>query len=385
MDDGPLTRDAWSGQEMPPVSSLALVLNNTCNLNCSYCFGDYGQPKIVKRMSLDIARRAVETLIAEAKKEPSRSGYLSYWGGEPMLSYRTILEIHQFAQRLASEMGVTLSYGMTTNGSAIDREQFDLLRGLGIRIQLSMDGPREVQDAQRPSLRGNSSSYDKVVGFVSSLSPDQRAGMQVRATLTATNDDPHSLHRFFRELGFGQVCFSHVSTKRPDLKIGPDAMRRILERWEEMADSPEVDLSRLNPVREVLGSLNQDALKKFHCGAVSSYLSVSPEGRYFFCHRFDGKEGFDVGDVFSGVDQKKRWAFFTKLDISHRDPCHRCSVRNLCGGGCYHEHLQNAGSIENVDPTDCSAFRRVAILAMKDFVRKRYHDHGEDLTDMRKE
>jgi len=57
-----------------PLGSVVLVLTNKCNLQCSYCYGNFGVPKseVGKTMELRVAKSAIDYVLAQvlqAKKK----------------------------------------------------------------------------------------------------------------------------------------------------------------------------------------------------------------------------------------------------------------------------------------------------------------------------
>ncbi|MGQ9462849.1 MAG: radical SAM protein [Candidatus Fervidibacter sp.] len=57
-----------------------MFLTEACNLRCDYCF--VATKKGYKRMSRDVAKRAVDFLMKESREE--REVTITFFGGEPL-------------------------------------------------------------------------------------------------------------------------------------------------------------------------------------------------------------------------------------------------------------------------------------------------------------
>ena len=72
------------------------------------------------------------------------------------------------------------------------------------------------------------------------------------------------------------------------------------------------------------------------CGAGSEYLSVTPDGSLYPCHQFAGEEEFLLGNVKTGIDEKKLSLIdrFRSLNVYTKKECSSCFCRYYCSGGC---------------------------------------------------
>ncbi|HEY3912950.1 MAG TPA: radical SAM protein, partial [Verrucomicrobiae bacterium] len=175
IDDQPLSS--------PPLRALSLAIAQKCNLGCTYCYaqqGDFGGAP--KNMSLAVANRAVDLLLADA---PAGAKFnLAFLGGEPLLNREALRAVTQRAALLAREAGVTLTFSITTNGTLLTAEDAVFFEEFGFAVTISLDGPREVHDALRP-YKGGTGSFDRVMKNLAPFLGAQRR-MQVSARVTVT-------------------------------------------------------------------------------------------------------------------------------------------------------------------------------------------------------
>jgi uncharacterized protein len=148
-----------------PFTSFVMKVASRCNLNCKYCYmynlGDLsylGQPKV---MSDAVVTSSMEKIRQHCLRHDITDVRFVLHGGEPMLAGREFFRrFAREAQRvLRSE--ITPQFMMQTNGTLLDRDWLDLLCELQIAFGISLDGPPEVNDANRVD-HGGGGSYAAV-------------------------------------------------------------------------------------------------------------------------------------------------------------------------------------------------------------------------------
>jgi uncharacterized protein len=141
-------------------------LAEVCNLACPYCYffeqNDDSHLSAPRYMSPEVMRAAARFLAQGAKELDLKTISIALHGGEPLLiGKKRFVECCQVF-REAIEPYATLNLAVQTNGLPLDREWIELIAAQGCRIGLSLDGPKEANDAARPDKRGIG-SYDRIV------------------------------------------------------------------------------------------------------------------------------------------------------------------------------------------------------------------------------
>ena len=132
---------------------LILLPTEQCNFRCTYCYESFP----VERMRADVVE-GVKALIA-ARGHDLRRLELGWFGGEPLLAKRIILDVCRYAHQLASEHS-QLIYGasITTNGYLLDVQTARELTQYGVKLfHISLDGPPEIHDKSRVKVNGKGS------------------------------------------------------------------------------------------------------------------------------------------------------------------------------------------------------------------------------------
>ncbi len=148
-----------SSGEIPNVEELMLIVSQSCNMKCTYCFaggGNYGHAS--ELMSSKVARDAVDFAVRLGVRK------ITFFGGEPLLNFKVIREIVNYTEE--QKMGV--QYGIETNGTLITPEIAEFFKAHNIKTLVSMDGPREVNDACRKFV-GGQGTYKSILKGIMNL------------------------------------------------------------------------------------------------------------------------------------------------------------------------------------------------------------------------
>jgi sulfatase maturation enzyme AslB (radical SAM superfamily) len=106
-------------------------------------------------MSLDTAKKAVNMVF----RSPSPAIKIEFQGGEPILNWRIVREIVEYAWSLNRHIKKDLEFVLCTNLTLIDESILKFLKNHRVMISTSLDGPRELHDAHRVARNGES-GYD---------------------------------------------------------------------------------------------------------------------------------------------------------------------------------------------------------------------------------
>ncbi len=334
VDDEPLTA--------PPLHALSLAIAQKCNLGCTYCYAQQGEfGGAAKNMLREAAEQAVDLLVNGA--EPGARLNLAFLGGEPLANRALLQETTRRAATMAAARGVTLGFSITTNGTLLTAADADFFEEFGFAVTVSLDGPRDAHDAQRPFKSGKG-SFDRIMANLAPMFEKQRR-MQVTARVTVT---PHNmmlrqtLDEFvaagFHTVGFSPLLRSPTGVgelERDDLEVMLGEMIDCGREFERRTIAGEryPFANMLNALREI----ERGTHRPYPCGAGAGYLGVSAEGELAACHRFVGDADGKMGSLAEGIDAAKRAQWLSERHVHRQEPCTQCWARYLCGGGCHHE------------------------------------------------
>lgn len=108
-------------------------------------------------MSLETADRALDLVF----RSPSPSLKIEFQGGEPLLNFPLIRHVVERAKLLNHQHSRALQFVIATNLALIDEEMLSFCRLHDVHISTSLDGPRDLHNANRPRPGGD--SYERAV------------------------------------------------------------------------------------------------------------------------------------------------------------------------------------------------------------------------------
>lgn len=323
----------------PVVKSLCLHIAHDCNLRCGYCFagtGAFGHGRSL--MSPAVACRAIDFLLAHGGDR--KHAELDFFGGEPLLNLETVKAAVAHVRRREAETGKIFKLTLTTNAVLLDEAALQFLNQEDIALVLSLDGRREVHDRMRP-FAGGGGSYNLVAANMR-RAVDSRHGRNyyARGTYTAYNLDFAADVLAMADAGFDQLSVEPVVGKGEPYELTEQNLPGLFQQYELLAAEY---LKRRQAGRGFdFFHFNVDldhgpclAKRLSGCGAGHEYFAVTPEGDLYPCHQFVGRDGFCVGNVFSGLKRGDICDEFRQAHVLTKPACRTCWARFYCSGGCH--------------------------------------------------
>lgn len=329
-------------------STICFLPTNDCGLGCKYCFSG-AQPKKFGAIPWEIAKAAVDLGTRNAVLNRMRTGYGElairfFGGGEPTEYWESFSGIVEYARASAKKSNVNVLIATITNGQ-VDEEHYEWFRNNVDEISVSMDGPPEIQNAQRPTADGKD-SFDKSWKFLSTMDAMKKNIKSIRVTVTAeTVDRMDEIARFFWEnlsrgydVQFEPVYFSEVGRQNTEMP-GAQEFVRGFRRVEELERSRHSQSRRhgsagtaTKPLSIRLGS---------YCDSLEGRgLFVTPDGYLSLCTEISVIEDPRKDDYFIGQYDRQTKRFHVSEEgmakIRKGTPwwCRGCFAQFSCRGGC---------------------------------------------------
>lgn len=357
------------------VTAMALMVTESCNFRCSYCYGSYGIGQGTM-MDLATARKAVDWLMEHSQNEKTLR--IVFFGGEPLMNFPLIREITPYIRDIAQGKGKSVNLEITTNASLIDDEVIDFFFQHHIVPLISFDGPKEVQDLQR-TFRNGKGSYDHTIPRVRKLL-NKIPRTACRATWLPGTDPDLVVHGL-REIGFWKIflvpvtmsSFPKRNGKGTPVPVDLTPLIRQAERdaiqirqYIENRDAEGVRvIGMASPLLSIIRLLLTRAEKNPPCGAGFDLVGISTRGDLYPCHRFLNIPGFQLGNIF---DQHYSGWFNRWRDVDEMPACRECLAGYTCRGGCYHDNFVATGDYTLPSMEMCR--RKVALTLLAEALLK---------------
>lgn len=154
------------------ICAIEIPTSLECNLRCKYCYVDDPRMKNKKVLKDDVTKAlegSTQMFPGLMKNNPNRSEKvnLTSWGAEPFVNINTLEAMYEFGHEYYGKDGYVL--GLSTNGTIwtkrIEQLFINLLNDNALNdIQISLDGPPEIQNKNRPFVNGKP-SFESVKKF----------------------------------------------------------------------------------------------------------------------------------------------------------------------------------------------------------------------------
>ncbi len=366
--------------EETTIGGVSFNISHRCNMQCGYCFGGGGcYGGLAIDMDKKVLKAGIDHLFANC--HDLNHCIISFFGGEPFLNWEMMRWGITYAQSIADQRDIELTFFITTNGTLLVRKKMDFLDRRNVKLIVSIDGPEEIHNQERKFI-GGSGSYDVIernVKLILQQYPD--ISIQVRPTITSYSCGKiKTIYHHFRSIGIERM---HA---RPESKYG----RRpglSLEEYQLLSSGLEeltidmIDASNngeywgIINVLKFLNMLYFSVVRHDYCGAGVSVISISPDGSVFPCPRFTGEKEFLLGNILTGLNNDKGFIFLNN-SVDNRLDCQNCWARYICGGGCFYMHWTATGDYQRNDIMWCEWTRRSIETAIKAYAQ--LQDGGND-------
>jgi len=204
-----------------------------CNLDCSYCFflsKEMLYPGSRFKMADELLEEYLRQLIEAHSTVPEVQ--IAWQGGEPTLMRLPFFERSvEIVNRLLLP-GQRAQYTIQTNGTLLDEQWAAFFLEHDFLVGISIDGPREIHDANRVN-KGGKGSFDQVMRGLGLL---RAAGVEfnVLTTVHATNGDlGRDVYCFLRD-----ECGARYMQFIPIIERTDAAAQEDSQEWSSWRDRP---------------------------------------------------------------------------------------------------------------------------------------------------
>ena len=334
---------------------LTLHLTERCNMACSYCY----QCHAPRDMTPEVAREAVRL----AQKLGGSCCGIAFFGVEPLLKRDLIYDTVRYCREQEGRNKFRYFFKMTTNGTLLDSEFLEFSDRESVFIALSHDGTQYAQDLCRrlPSGSGTYELLERKLGLLLKHKPYAPVLMTV---------NPETVGDYFSgvcelwEKGFHYIISTlnyAAGWTDGDLKELSREYRMLAGLYKELTRAEEKFY--LSPFEVKIASRIQgDGYCNERCELGKKQLSVSPDGGLYPCVQFVGDEDYRIGDVWSGIDEKKREGIYARSEAGKTE-CMGCVVQKRCNCSCGCLNKQVTGSIDHVPAVLCEHERILMPIA----------------------
>jgi uncharacterized protein len=287
------------------ICAVEIPTSLVCNLRCRYCY--VSDPRFKnKQVSTEIVKKILlelRNLFPGFSENRKKDIYLSPWGAEPLANIPTLEVMQEFGREFYPN---SYHLSTSTNGTIWNDRLKNLFSkliddGAFSSIQVSLDGPKELQDYQRPDFKGNG-SYDKIESFCKNLfNLAKEKGLKNRpysfcSTIHLVDDkfeeNWSKAARFFSEPNQWYTNIPHMPSRMSgeDLSKEEDINKFINAQklmYEVVLERAEQGITFLDFYTMKLFSKSSSIRSRNafpYCSALNTQIGVDIDGSLYPCH-----------------------------------------------------------------------------------------------------
>ncbi len=346
--------------------AITFFLTTKCNLKCTYCyvFQNLKLEKEDQKLDFSFAKRG---LLDFFRDSPSR--HIRFYSvGEPTLEFDLMKDITEYAKSLTKDK---LIVELQTNGVFSEKIRNWIVENVNI-LWVSCDGPREIQDFQRPTIDGKASS--KIVeDNIRFFANQKHMQVGVRATLSVS-----VIKRQMDILNyFHNLNIKYVNVHPACVAVEND--RENVFNWDSI-EFAEIFLQTHNAAKKMgifyntLYITNFDEKTRHACRSTVPYPELTTDG-YISCCDF-GQFGpkYSPGAlqqlIYGKYDKKNDKIEYDENKIHKirsrcaenlaKSPCKDCEYVCHCSGGCLGQVVNETGNIMGLHEKNCAITKYLA-------------------------
>lgn len=306
---------------------IDVLLTNKCNLRCSYCYEQHDEEH--GKFTLETMREVWDFLVKVGKTSTLESGSnkLQFFGGEPMLEKKFILEwMSKNKEEIEKQRG-HVAISIVTNGLNVSKSFLkEYAKYPGCDIQFSID----TLDPEFDDRDLNQKQINLILkNLTSACEHLQREDVCVRANVTPENY--HLMKEFFvttHKAGVRRFFFHPISQSYMDGSVAwsVEAWNGLRSTIKEIVNE-NWDLDEFT-IAEGVGT--KDRKGQFF-GATD--LAINANGDFSTCYVFINQKENLLGNLFKDelyLDTYMAMDTNYERMIKEEEQCRKCDIKNLC-------------------------------------------------------
>ncbi|MCQ2348016.1 MAG: radical SAM peptide maturase, CXXX-repeat target family [Paludibacteraceae bacterium] len=323
------------------AKSITFIVTKDCQLACKYCY--LVGKNLNERMSWEVAKQAIDYILAHEQNFKEESVIWDFIGGEPFLEIDLIDQICDYIKselfRRNHHWFNSYRFNFSTNGINYDSEKvqrFIEKNKSHLSIGITIDGTRRKHDLNRVYKGTEKGSYDDVVRNIP-LWQSQFPRVATKVTISSADLSYvcESVQHLY-SLGIHEV---NINVVFEDVwNEGDDCIfeKQLLHLADWIIDGDYFKEYACSFFMENIGKPLDSKLENNNwCGA-GKMLSIDAAGNFYPCTRFAqyslrDKEAWIIGNIHDGIDNNKLRPFLTLDRCTQSNPeCFDCEVAEGC-------------------------------------------------------
>ncbi len=290
------------------LTIMYLIPINICNLGCKYCFiGKLNNKE--QKMTFDTAKKAID-MFSKHIDNVKEKGEIFFYGAEPLMNFKLVEEVVKYVNL----NNYNIKFSMVSNGLLINEKIADFIKKYDIGLEISIDGPKNVTDANRVFKNTDLGIHDKLLEKIALLKKhDVDFGLSITVS-KAFIENKKQIIEWLKKLDVKNISYNllHYTYKTDEWK----------EYYKKAVDFIYYSNLKLfdygfneDRINRKYKSVYLNEFKYSDCGALgANQITVCPNGDNEVCHGYWNKDFHtlpninslnDLSELFGLADFKK--------------------------------------------------------------------------------
>ena len=319
-------RKTTNAEKVKP--NFIILPSMSCQAACKYCFGP-NKGRCMDNSMIDKIIDYIEKITDETDQNMIK---ITFHGGEPLTAGYEKLEyfIEGLVNRFSS---ARLRFSMQSNLWLLTDQYCELFSKHHFSLGTSLDGPRQINDAQR-----GDGYFNKTMNGIR-LAQSYDLPVSVIATFTNLSIKRwQEVFDFFMDEKLPFVIHSVVQSIHSE--NGFEMTADELDNFMNDAFEYYLDHSHLINV-PTFNALCKGAVSKLgqvctFTNCLGSFLAIDPDGGIYSCQRFAGNPQYQLGSIFDAPSLNELFQSSMAKRMIERER----EISNLCGDCAHYEYCQ---------------------------------------------
>ena len=364
------------------IDVLYLVVSQGCNLGCKYCFlenCDANWKNIM--MSFETAKIAIDKFITHVKRKKITEPTIMLFGGEPFYNWKILKQIVEYCSDTYPEFFNNknklhnLKFRTVTNGTLITESRAKFINKYNIVTAISLDGPKEINDANRVFKKGNVSVYDTVQKSIEILRKNNcDFGLSVTLSPAVVNDKENII-KWLKEMNVKNIFFNPLQYDSNNDEWNDHYVKSTNFIIDTFYTLLENDIVNGRPVRQIESFINKSFYIADCAAAGMNQLTIKPNGEVIVCQCDYQSEGNKLGNILEDdidtlLNNKNTERWINSIPLK-KEKCLNCESIFICGGSCLTQNTKMFDHSCVVDQTYC-----IYIKMMFEWLLKQWYEEN---------
>lgn len=300
----------------PNYYRLMILPTYSCNLSCWYCVQEHRNVNLDE----DSINRIKKHIKKYLTTHDIKVFYLTWFGGEPLIQYKTIIEISNYACKVCNELGVQMKGGITTNSLLLNRNRIKELGKVKVNFfQITIDGERNEHNKVKclPRVDTFSKALFNVVDIIN-INPNATVNLRINYSHKTLN--PLKILHQINEIIPADI--------RGKIEISPKKI------WQE--DDKAIDQTKLEDITDGISKSGYvvEATEYGICYVDYRHCTtIFPNGKIDICN-LDNQDGRALLSKDDDIIWQEEDMCFQQCADKENIICNSCKYFPICGGPC---------------------------------------------------